>query len=88
MEGNPPMFSISVSNIRKTPCDLMVPSPSITGKKDASEFNLFLRGIIRSVWHDVSKEITVTADDDLIRGIIADVAAVMGKDEGISFREV
>ena len=81
------MFRISVSSGSSFPCDLAVKAPVISGKKEAHEFNLFLRGIIRSVWHDVSKDISVKADSDILRGIVSDLSVVMSGDEGITFRE-
>jgi hypothetical protein len=67
-------------------CDLykeVILSPT---RKQLAEYKLFFRGIIRSVWNDVSKNIEVVCDaGDGYRVILDDLKTVMEAEESITF---
>jgi hypothetical protein len=62
----------------------VVLSPS---RRILSDYSLFFRGIIRSVWHDVSRNIEVICDsEDVYRGMFSDLKSSMESEENITFR--
>ena len=58
-------------------------SPS---RRMLADYSLFFRGIIRSVWNDVSKNIEVICDsDDVYRSMFDGLKTAMKTDEEITF---
>lgn len=67
-------------------CDLykeVVFSPT---RRQLADYSLFFRGIIRSAWNDVSKNIDVICDtDDAYKSMLDGLKSTMEKEEGITF---
>lgn len=61
----------------------VIPSPT---RNQLNDYTLFFRGIIRSAWHDISKNIIVLCDtsDDYCY-MFERIKAVMEEEEGITF---
>jgi len=59
-------------------------SPSISKRE---EYFLYFRGIIRSIYHDVSKQIVITCDtqEDTYFQMFEDLLSIMKEQENISF---
>jgi len=67
-------------------CDLYKEVCLSPTKFQISEYVLFFRGIIRSAWHDVSQNITITCDtEDVYRVIFEDLKEKMETEENITY---
>lgn len=76
----------TIDNHRGEECDLFKEVDLSPSCKKLYEYSLFFKGIIRSVWNDVSKNIEVICDSECVYSdMFDDLKVSMETDENITF---
>lgn len=76
----------TIDNHRGEECDYFHEVVLYPTRKQLSEYKLFFMGIIRSVWHELSKNISVICDtEDFYLPMMENLQEKMKENENINF---